>query len=74
MLADAEKFKEEDECLREQIEERNSYESLVFQFKSTLNDEKTSQAISEELKTELLKTLDEHATWLENNQGATKEE
>ena len=74
MLADAEKFKEEDERLREQIEERNSYESLVFQFKSTLNDEKTSQAISEELKTELLKTLDEHATWLENNQGATKEE
>ena len=40
MLADAEKFKEEDERLREQIEERISYESLVFQFKSTLNTKK----------------------------------
>lgn len=74
MLADAEKFKEEDERLKQQIEERNSYEGLVFQFKSTLNDEKTEQAIGEELKTRLLKIVDEHATWLENNQSATKEE
>tara|TARA_Y100000389_G_scaffold197561_2_gene232389 strand:- start:1745 stop:3085 length:1341 start_codon:yes stop_codon:yes gene_type:complete len=74
MLEDAEKFKEEDERLKQQIEERNSYEGLVFQFKSTLNDEKTEQAIGEELKTRLLKIVDEHATWLENNQSSTKEE
>ena len=74
MVADAEKFKEADEKAKQVIEARNNFENLVYQFKSTLNDEKTGQQIDETLKEKLTSIIDENVKWLEQNHHASKEE
>ena len=74
MVEEAERFKEDDEKAKELIESRNNFENQIYQFKSTLNDEKMSALIDESMKEELTKIIDEHLSWLENNQAATKEE
>ena len=74
MLADAEKFKDEDERAKQVIESRNSYESLVFQMKSTLDDEKITGMIDSAIIDKLKTTIKEHSDWLENNQMANQEE
>ena len=74
MVADAEKFKEDDERAKETIDAKNSFENNVYQMKSTLSDEKMSSLIDEELKTDLTKIIEENMSWLENNQMASKEE
>lgn len=74
MVADAEKFKEDDEKAKETIDAKNNFENSVYQMKSTLNDEKMSSIIDEELKSSLTKIIEENMSWLENNQMASKEE
>jgi L1 cell adhesion molecule like protein len=74
MLADAEKFKEEDEKERQKIESRNNFENNVFQMKSQLKDEKISSLLDDELKNKLNKIADDATSWLDNNQSASKEE
>ena len=74
MVADAEKFKEDDEKAKETIDSRNNLESTIYQMKSTLSDEKTSSLFDVELKDSLNKIIDENVSWLESNQMASKEE
>ncbi len=74
MLEDAEKFKEEDEKIKSVIESRNNYENLLYQFKSTLNDEKIASLIDENVKTEFTEYIEESTKWLDSNQQASKEE
>ncbi len=74
MLADAEKFKEEDEKLRATIESRNGLENYVYQMKSSLTDEKIVSLLDSEMKDDLLKAVDEKISWLDNNRNASKEE
>tara|TARA_A100001015_G_scaffold321296_1_gene451292 strand:+ start:3187 stop:5130 length:1944 start_codon:yes stop_codon:yes gene_type:complete len=74
MVQDAEKFKEDDEKAKEIIDAKNNYENFVFQMKSTLNDEKMNTLIDENMKEEFNKILEEHSSWLENNQMASKDE
>jgi molecular chaperone DnaK (HSP70) len=74
MVADAEKFKDADIQAKLVIEARNNFENLVYQFKSTLNDEKTASQIDETLKEKLTTVIDENIKWLEQNHHASKEE
>ena len=74
MVADAEKFKEDDEKAKETIDARNNLESTIYQMKSTLSDEKMSTLFDSELKDSLNKIIDENVSWLESNQMASKEE
>ena len=74
MVADAEKFKEDDEKAKETIDAKNNFENSVYQMKSTLNDEKMSSLVDEELKNSLTKIIEENISWLENNKMASKEE
>jgi len=74
MVADAEKFKDDDEKAKQLIEARNNFENLVYQFKSTLNDEKTASQIDDTLKEKLTSVIDENIKWLEQNHHASKEE
>jgi L1 cell adhesion molecule like protein len=74
MLADAERFKEDDEKAKQTIEARNNFENLVYQFKATLNDEKIASQIDEPLKEKLTSIIDENVKWLEHNQNVSKEE
>jgi heat shock 70kDa protein 1/2/6/8 len=74
MVEEAEIFKEDDEKAKEIIDSKNNYESLVYQMKSTVNDEKTSSIIDTSMKDELNKIIEEHISWLDRNQMASKEE
>jgi L1 cell adhesion molecule like protein len=74
MLEEAERFKDDDEKAKQLIETRNNFENQVYQFKSTLNDEKMSSIIDEAMKEELTKVIEDNIVWLENNQMASKEE
>ena len=74
MVEEAERFKEEDEKAKAVIETRNNFENTVYQFKSTLSDEKMASVIDSSLKEELSKVIEENVSWLENNQMASKEE
>ena len=62
------------EKAKELIDCKNNYESLVFQMKSALNDEKLAEKIDDSMKDNLNKIIDEHTRWLDNNQMASKEE
>ena len=74
MVADAEKFKEEDKLAREKIDARNSLESYAYQVKNTLSDDKLKDKFSEEDKNLLNEKTDEIITWLDNNHDVSKEE
>jgi len=50
MVADAEKFKDEDKLIVDKIEARNGFENYCFRMKNTLNDEKMKEAFTEDDK------------------------
>merc|ERR1712177_82089 len=74
MVADAEKFKGEDEEQKDRIAAKNGLESFIFNLKSSLdNDEIKSKLSSEELSG-AQSALDDALKWLDANQLGEKEE
>ena len=74
MVADAEKYKAEDEEHRRKVEAKNGLENYAYSMRNTISDEKTSAAIPAEDKETINKAVDETITWLDNNQLAEVEE
>lgn len=74
MLAEAEKYKEEDEAEAARISAKNGLESFSYSLKNTLSDEKVSEKLSAEDKETLKKEVDSIVAWLDDNQTATTEE
>jgi len=76
MIAEAEKFEEEDRKTKGKIDARNGLESYLFNLKSTLQDNE-SQAMQnfsiEEVK-EMYDTIDEALDWMEDNLEVDQEE
>merc|ERR1712196_62455 len=50
MVADAEKFKSQDDAIRKKVEAKNSLENYCFQMKNTLNDDKLKDKFTDEDK------------------------
>jgi len=74
MVNDADKFKAEDEKQKERIAAKNGLESYCFNMKSTLNDEKLKEKISEDEKQAISSKCDEAVKWLDSNQLAEVDE
>ncbi|KAL8924542.1 MAG: hypothetical protein Q9208_004017 [Pyrenodesmia sp. 3 TL-2023] len=74
MLAEAEKYKEEDEAEAARISAKNGLESFSYSLKNTLSDPKVSEKLSAEDKETLKKEVDSVVAWLDENQTATTEE
>ncbi|CAG8526404.1 13634_t:CDS:2 [Cetraspora pellucida] len=74
MVADAEKYRAEDEKVAQRITARNGLESYSYNLRNTLQDEKVSGKIDASDKKKLEDAIQETITWLENNQEAEKEE
>jgi L1 cell adhesion molecule like protein len=74
MVADAEKYKEEDEKAKARIEAKNSLETFTFQVKQSLEDEKLKDKFSEEEKETLTSKADEMISWMDDNSDASTEE
>jgi len=73
MLADAEKYRAEDEKQREKVAARNQLESYVFGVKQAV-EEASSDKLSENEKELALNKCKEVLGWLDNNLLADKEE
>merc|ERR1719289_722128 len=74
MVNEAEKYKEEDDKQKEKIGAKNGLESYAFNLKSSVEDDKLKDKISEEDKKTVLDKTNEVLTWLDNNQSAEKDE
>nr|ABJ97377.1 heat shock protein 70 [Pteria penguin] len=74
MLSDAEKYKQEDEKQKDRIGAKNGLESYAFNMKSTVEDEKLKDKISDTDKKQITDKCDEIIKWLDANQLAEKEE
>merc|ERR1711862_501821 len=70
MVADAEKYKAEDELMAKKIEAKNGLENYCFQMKNTLNEEKLKAEFTDEEKTNIEEWSKEGLQWLEGNQDA----
>jgi len=74
MVNDAEKFKAEDDKQKERISAKNGLESYCFNMKTTLDDEKVKDKISEDDRKAISDKCDETIKWLDANQLGEAEE
>jgi len=74
MVNEAERYKNEDEQQRERVSAKNNLESYAFNMKSTVDDEKLKDKISEGDRKKILDACQETIRWLDGNQTAEKEE
>jgi len=73
MLADAEKYKKEDEMQQERVKARNQLEAYLFGVKQAVQDAPADK-INETEKQQVLDKCNENLKWLDNNALADKEE
>lgn len=74
MLAEAEKYKEEDEAEAGRIAAKNGLESYAYSLKNTLSDSKVDEKLDADDKEKLKAEIDKTVSWLDESQQATKEE
>lgn len=73
MIAEAEKYKEEDEAIREQINARNSLETYIYNVESAIDEERFEKASTEEEREAIKGKCNELLRWLEEDEGSSKE-
>merc|ERR1712136_423053 len=74
MVADAEKYKGEDDAQKERIEAKNALESYAFNLKSSLENDNVKSKISEADRSKVCDKCKEVLDWLDSNQMAEKDE
>merc|ERR1711863_8762 len=74
MVADAEKFKAEDDQQKEKISAKNGLESYCFNMKSTIDDDKLKDKISEDDRKTIMDKSNDTISWLDQNQMAEVDE
>jgi L1 cell adhesion molecule like protein len=67
MISDAEKYAEDDKKIAETINAKNSLETYLFTLKSSINDEKTKELISEDDKKKIDELVKEGEEYLNND-------
>lgn len=68
MVHEAETYRAEDDLQREKVVAKNSLESYTFNMRSTIEDEKLKDKISESDKKKVLDKCNEVISWLDKNQ------
>ncbi|KAF3095483.1 70-kilodalton heat shock protein, variant 2 [Orbilia oligospora] len=74
MLAEAEKYKAEDEAEAGRIQAKNQLESYAYSLRNTLSETAAQEKLDAADKETLKKAIDETVEWLDNNTTATKDE
>merc|ERR1712061_529494 len=74
MVADAEKFAEDDKKQADRIASKNGLESYAYQLKNSLEEANISEKISPEDKKAIQDKASEIINWLDNNQSAEIDE
>jgi L1 cell adhesion molecule like protein len=73
LVAESEKYAEEDKKVMERVEAKNDLESYLYNARNSLNDDKVKEKLGDDCTT-ALKTVDEGLAWLGDNQEATTED
>ena len=68
MVSEAEKYKAEDDEQAKRIQARNQLEGYAYQVKSTVEDDKLKDKISEEDRNTVLEKCKEVLEWFDHNQ------
>ncbi|KMP10085.1 heat shock 70 kDa protein [Coccidioides immitis RMSCC 2394] len=74
MLAEAEKYKAEDEAEASRISAKNGLESYAYSLRNTMSDSKVDEKLDAADKEKLKTEIDKIVAWLDDNQTASKEE
>ena len=75
MVREAEEFADEDKAVKERIDARNSLETYAYNMKNTVSDsDKLADKLAAEDKEAIEAAVKEVLEWLDDNQGAEKEE
>lgn len=74
MVKEADQYKAEDEAQRSRITSKNNLESYAFTMKSTMEDEKIKDKVSEDDRQTVITKCKEVIDWLDRNQQAEKDE
>ena len=74
LVKEAEKFKDEDNKVKERIEAKNGCEQYCYQVKQSINDAKLKDKFSEDEKKQIEGKIDEVLKWVNDNPAASKEE
>merc|ERR1711874_262140 len=74
MVADAERFKGEDDKQKERIAAKNGLESFIFNLKSSLDNQEIKSKLSTEELSGAQSALDDALKWMDSNQLGEKEE
>ena len=72
MVKDAERYKNEDEAQKDRIAAKNGLESYAYNMKSTVEDDKLKDKISDADKSTILDKCKEAIEWLDKNQVCTR--
>ena len=74
MVKDAEKFKSDDDKVRQRVEAKNKLENYCYNIKSTvLGEEKMKTALGSDFET-VEKTVNDTLTWIDNNLNSSAEQ
>ena len=75
MIADAEKFAEEDKLVKDKVESKNELESYAYSLKNQVGDaDKLGGKLSEDEKSKILAAVNGAIEWLDSNPDAEAEE
>jgi len=74
LVKEAEKFKDEDEKVRQKVEAKNQLEQLCYQYRQTLTEEKLKNVFTEDEKNQISSKADEALKWTNEHPAASKEE
>ncbi|GAM27492.1 hypothetical protein SAMD00019534_106680 [Acytostelium subglobosum LB1] len=74
MVADAEKYKAQDEAQKEKVEAKNKLENYAYQVRNSIRDEKLVAKLSEDDKKSIEEAVEASIKWLDSNQTAEKDE
>jgi len=75
MIADSEKYADEDKAIKEKIDAKNQFENYIYQMKNSVDDkDKLAEKISEDDKSTIKDALTDASDWLNANSDAEKDD
>lgn len=75
MIADSEKYAEEDKAIKEKIDAKNQFENYIYQMKNSVEDkEKLAEKLDEDDKSTIKDALTDASDWLNANGDAEKDD
>jgi len=75
MIADAEKFADEDKAIKEKIDAKHSLQNYIFSMRNTIEDkDKLAEKLDEDDKSTISDALTEAEDWLNANDDAEKDD